>query len=94
MQWIIGHTHPILSEMAYKTIHLVCILHSDSKYVGEFVVEDLHTREVLSFVGEQTEWKDTKPVLIHTGNLTMPWKEMIVSKDDAETWKYYEYPKN
>ena len=40
------------------------IIHSETKYAGDFVVEDHNTGEVLSFVGEYTERRELTPVLI------------------------------
>ena len=79
--------------MAKNKISLIHILHSSSKYVVEFGVEDHHAREVAAFVGKQVDQKETTPVLIHSEKLTAPKEKMFI-KDDTEMWEYYEYPEN
>ena len=91
---MIGQTSPVLFALADKKKPIVCILHSSIKYAGEFVVEYHHSGEVVAFVGELTERKETIPVLIQRGNLKTPQKETMVPKDNTYMWKYYEYPKN
>ena len=70
------------------------IIHSATKCVGEFGVEDQHVREVVAFCGERTEPRETAPVLIHPGNLKITRKETMRTKDATETFEYYEYPEN
>ena len=55
------------------------------KYVGEFGVDYHHSREVLNCVRERIDDRETTPVLIHPVNVTIPWKETIVPKDNTET---------
>ena len=57
-------------------------------------MEYLHYGEVVAFFGEHTKQRYPTPVLIHPGNLTAPWKEMMVPKKDKLTWDYHEYPEN
>ena len=38
---------------------IVCTLHSETKYMGEFGVEDCHAGEVVMFVGEGIEQRET-----------------------------------
>ena len=50
IQWGLGHTSPVLFALADKKRPIVCILHSATKYVGEFGVEAHHDGEIVSFV--------------------------------------------
>ena len=47
------------------------------KYVGEFGVDYYHSRDIFKFVRERTDERETTPVLIHPGNVKIPWKETI-----------------
>ena len=69
-----------------KKITIVHILHSATKYEGEFVVEDHYAGEVEEYFGERTDWREPTIVLIHPGNLTTPHKETMVPNYDTYTW--------
>ena len=68
---------------------IVKMLHSATKYAGDFGVDDHHAGEMIEFNGWGTDRRDPTPVLKHPGNLTTPWRETMVTKDNAETWEYY-----
>ena len=94
LQWELGQTIPVLFSLADKKRLIVSILHSATKYAGEFRVENHHAGEVVAFVGEHTERRDPMLALINSVNLKNPRKEKMVPKDDTEVWEYYEYLEN
>ena len=94
LQWELGQTIPVLFSLADKKRLIVSILHSATKYAGEFRVENHHAGEAVAFVGEHTERRDPMLALINSVNLKNPRKEKMVPKDDTEVWEYYEYLEN
>ena len=64
LQRVLGQTCPVFSEFDGNKRSIIHILHSGTKYVGEFGVEDHHTWEVVEFVIHPTERREPRPVLI------------------------------
>ena len=51
LQWYLEQTRPELFAHLDKKMPIVCTLLSETKYVGEFGVEDSHAGEVVVFFG-------------------------------------------
>ena len=86
LHWELGKFRLFLFEFTNKKRPIVRILHSATKYTGEFGVEDHHSKEVVALIRDRKERRDPTPVLIQTGNLTTARKENMAPKDDTETW--------
>ena len=92
LQWEIRQTSPVLFSLEDKKRPHMCILHLATKYAGGFGVEDHHAGEVVVFIRDRKGIRGLMPVLTKPGNLTPAQKYTMVTKDNTEMWKYYEYP--
>ena len=94
LQWVLGQTSPVFFALADKKRPILRILHSKTKYEGEFGVRYQHAGEMAAFFGSCIEMREPTPVRVHPGKMTTTQKETVVPKDDTETWEYYEYLEN